>query len=375
MAYWLLTAAALAGTAAQSPLDAFQAPRSGMYAATSDLAPATSAPNAAACAQRCLTDFGAACISFNLCINGTSFACGCQGWSMGYDYATASQCSYYRRITPRNDTAIVQAIRWILSAPDPRSVTLRSGPLQSAFQFNVDAYLKIRDPLDMLYFFAKRSGANNSGKCWGWGGWIEGSEAGNYLMGAGSALTWIDDAFLHTNVQEVVDGIAKYRDPATGWLWAFNETLINGDNYPDYCAAWVTRGLLAAAESGLITGARDLARQSISTFNNHTLLPFFLPANSGPHPAACRPSGFNNVSNGGYGQATGHCIYMQNQVRRMILLTLRGIAMYARYACPVLQYATSVYVVALLLSAGHDQAHPPIYHQCLCCCAAAVCRA
>lgn len=93
-------------------------------------------------------------------------------------------------------------------------------------------------------------------------------------------------------------------------MQAFNESDIWGDNYPDYCASWVTRGLLDAHGAG-ISGALDLARQSISYFNNHSSLPWFLPPNGGPSPVWPYPSGFNNVSSGGYGQAYGHMIYIR----------------------------------------------------------------
>ena len=107
-------------------------------------------------------------------------------------------------------------------------------------------------------------------------------------------------------------GIRSYQNSSTGWLWAFNETDLDADNLPDYCAGWVTRGLLQAAEAG-VPDALAIARDSISTFNNHSLLPFFLPANSGPNPTPERPSGWNNVTSGGYGQSRGHMIYMQEQ--------------------------------------------------------------
>jgi hypothetical protein len=126
-------------------------------------------------------------------------------------------------------------------------------------------------------------------------------------MGAGGALRFVDDAELRANVQQVVDGIAGYADNVTGWLWAFDEDDIWADNLPDYCAGWVTRGLIDADGAG-INGSLALARQSISLFNNHTRLPWFLPQNGGPNPVQPYPSGFNNVSNGGYGQAQGHMV-------------------------------------------------------------------
>ena len=110
-----------------------------------------------------------------------------------------------------------------------------------------------------------------SGQCFGWGGWIPGSEAGNFLMGAGSFLHHVEDAALRAAVEMVVAGIRSFQDPSTGWVWAFNESSLNEDNLPDYCAGWVTRGLLDAAGAG-VPDALALARESISLFNNHTSL-------------------------------------------------------------------------------------------------------
>ena len=309
----IVLASAVAATAAGAPSDSFLPPSAGMYAANADLQPPAPAATADECAQRCL-DYGPACISFNLCTNGSAYACGFQGWSMAYDSAEAATCSWYRRRTPRDDSPAGQAIPWVLSPPPPRSVTLYAGPLRDAFVTNVETYLRVRDPLDMLYFFAKRAGVPAPpGSCFGWGGWIHGSEAGNFLMGAGSALRWLDDALLSAHVQAVVDGISGYQDPTTGWLWAYDEPDIQADNLPDYCSSWLVRGLLEAHASNATRGALDVARAAVSNFNNHTLLPFFLPANGGPNPVKPYPSGFDNVTSGGYGQARGHMIYMQNQ--------------------------------------------------------------
>ena len=165
----------------------------------------------------------------------------------------------------------------------------------------------------MLYWFYMRAGKTppNGSQCFGWDGWIKGSATGNFMMGAGSYLTWARDDALQAGVQSVVDGIASLKSP-TGWLWAFDEADIDADNLPDYCASWVTRGLLDAHAGG-VAGALDVARASISLFNNHSALPLFLPPNGGPNPSLPYPDGFNNVTNGGYGAARGHMIYIQYQ--------------------------------------------------------------
>lgn len=93
----------------------------------------------------------------------------------------------------------------------------------------------------MLHWFADRAGAPPVGQCFGWDGWIKGSATGNYLMGAGSFLQYVDDSALRASVEMVVAGIRQYQNTTSGWLWAFNETDIDADNLPDYCAGWVTR--------------------------------------------------------------------------------------------------------------------------------------
>lgn len=292
-------AALLACAVAADPLASFQAPVPGVFASGGDLQPAIPVATPDACAAACLA-LGPGCVSMHVCTNGTGgLACGVSGWSMAYTAVAAPTCTWYRRTTPRNDTAIAQAVPWALIVPTRGVALTGPGPLAATFTTNVDTYLKVRDPLDMLFFFAQRAGvANPPGQCFGWGEWIKGSEAGNYLMGAGNALRFLNDSALAANVAAVVQGIAGYADPVTGWLWAFNESAIGDDNLPDYCASWVTRGLLAADMAG-VPGALALARQSLSLFANHTSLPFFLPPNGGPDPVQPYPSGFNNQSSGG----------------------------------------------------------------------------
>ena len=292
-------------------LPGFLAAIPGMYAANADLSPPTDVADAAACAALCTSTPG--CVSFNVCAEGGGAAvrCGVQGWSEAYIPGASAGCAYYRRSLPRNDGRAVQAIPWQLQVP-AAGVALAGGPIATAFAGNLD-YLRVRDPLDMLYWFAQRAGvANASGQCFGWGGWIKGSETGNFLMGAGNAIRWAPaETALRAAAAQVVEGIKGYAQP-NGWAWAFNESEITFDNLPDYCASWVVRGLLDAHGAGL-PGALDTARATVSLFNNHSQLPFMLPQNGGPDPVQPFPSGFNNVTDGGYGQASGHMIYIEYQ--------------------------------------------------------------
>jgi len=347
-----------AASAESAAISAFLPPIGGAYASNADLQPAVTVSSAEECAAECLNTTIAPCISFNLCGSGSSFACGISGWSMAYGQASSSTCSWYRRSVPRNDAPVTQAVPWQLGVPTS-GVALKSGPLAQAFNGNLQLYLKTRDPLDMLHFFAQRAGvANPPGECFGWDGWILGSAAGNFLMGAGNALRWADDAELRSNTEAVVNGIKGYAEP-DGWAFAFNESDIVADNLPDYCASWVTRGLLDSAGAG-VPGALTLARSMISNFNNHTLLPFILPPNGGPSPVQPFPSGFNNKTNGGYGQAAGHMIYIEYQgMIKHTLMALSGAGTQADVGIIHEHYEEDWWLQALLAS----DAYHAIWHR------------
>lgn len=166
-----------------SPLDYFLAPVENEYAAAADLEPFNQVPDVDTCANRCLSNPD--CISFNLCAgdNSSYFNCGISGWNISYVPAASDACSWWRRITPRDDTPLGgQAVPWLLAVP-VSGVSVSSGPLADGFWGNVNTYLKVRDPLDMLFFFAQRAGIQNpEGYCFGWDSWIKGSATGNYLM-------------------------------------------------------------------------------------------------------------------------------------------------------------------------------------------------
>jgi hypothetical protein len=296
--------------AAASPLETFLPPLEGVYAANADCAPVTQTTDIVTCAQQCLDN--KECVSFNVCVNGTGFRCGLQSFSMGYRPAISAPCALYTRIRPRNDSRSVQAIPWAATSPAPGNVALDADALiGKTFILHHDLYLSVRSPQDMLYWFYERAKKPipAGAQCFGWDGWIKGSATGNYLMGAGSYLQWAEDATLRENVRTVVDGIVSLQE-SNGWVWAFNESDIDTDNYPDYCASWVTRGLLDAHRAG-IAGALDINRQAISIFNNHSKLAWFLPQNGGPNPVQPYPSGFNNATNGGFGNGPGHMIYIE----------------------------------------------------------------
>jgi hypothetical protein len=60
-------------------------------------------------------------------------------------------------MVPRNDTVISPVVPWQLEVP-PGGVSITGGPLLGAFEGNMNNYLHLRDPQDMLYYFAQRAG-------------------------------------------------------------------------------------------------------------------------------------------------------------------------------------------------------------------------
>ena len=153
--------------AAAAPLDSFLPPRSNFYAANADLVPAFPSADASACAAACLAN--PSCVSINVCDAAAGgLECGLSGWSEAYVPGNSPTCTYYRRSIPRNDTKITQAIPWVLAVPSG-GVVITGGPLADTFTGNVEHYLRVRDPLDMLHFFGARAGdPSPPGLCFGW---------------------------------------------------------------------------------------------------------------------------------------------------------------------------------------------------------------
>lgn len=117
--------------AASAALPSFESPVANMFAANADLIPATTVANAEACAQRCL-NYGPDCVSFNLC----GLDCGISGWNISYVPTGSDNCVWYRRMIPRDDSPIKQAVPWLLAVPTA-GVSIVGGPLLNAFEGNL----------------------------------------------------------------------------------------------------------------------------------------------------------------------------------------------------------------------------------------------
>ena len=161
---------------AQDLVAGFLPPKIGLIAAACDMFPSRENMTLQQCADWCTSTSG--CISFNYC---SPNDCGIQTWSPSYNPQGASACSWYRRSLPRNDTPAPRAVSWLLDIPAPGTVSLLGGPIAGAFTGNLNDYLKLRAPIDMLFFFNMRATGNSTppGQCFGWDKWIKGSAAGN----------------------------------------------------------------------------------------------------------------------------------------------------------------------------------------------------
>jgi len=147
-------------------------------------------------------------------------------------------------------------------------VRLTAGVLKRVFDDNL-RYLLDAYALDsILYRFRERAGnANPPGQVIGWERErLYGSLAGLFLMGAGNALRWTEQAALRARLDAVVAGIEACRQP-NGFIMAYKEeealnSPVTAEN-PNYVRSWVTHGLIDASLAGntralpLIRGHQD----------------------------------------------------------------------------------------------------------------------
>jgi len=89
---------------------------------------------------------------------------------------------------------------------------------------------------------------------------------------------------------------------ADGYLAAFPQEKLATDEHPDYTTSWTVHGFLEAAIAGN-TKALGMIRRHMNVFNNHTLIPTFLPPDGGnwpwQTPLGPSPPGFGNKSSSG----------------------------------------------------------------------------
>lgn len=246
--------------------------------------------------------------------------CQLSGYSRVYNVVSggaAPNASYYQRLQPRNDTRLSgPAVSYPLVVPTS-GVVFNGGVLQAAFETNIQYLLGTYTVDNLLWNFRKRAGVPQppGARCIGWdcrANWIEGSLAGAFLMGAGGTLRWMEHPVLRSMMDELIEGIANCSEP-DGYLAAFAQSALATDEHPDYTTSWTVHGFLEAAIAGN-AAALGMIRAHMDVFNNHTLLPTFLPPDGGnwPYqvPEGPWPPGADNSSRSGSGSETGHTIYL-----------------------------------------------------------------
>ena len=240
--------------------------------------------------------------------------CQLSGYSRTYAIGAANG-TYYQRLQPRDDTPYTQAVPYALDVPTG-GVQLLSGVLADAFDTGIQYLLKYSVD-DLLFNFRKRAGLPQppGAQCIGWDcrtDWIEGSLAGLFLMGAGGHLRWREHPQLRAMMDQLIDGIENCTEP-DGYLAGFAQDKLATDEHPDYTTSWTVHGFLEAHVAGNPKALR-MIRQHMNVFNNHSLLPTFLPPDGGnwpwATPAGPFPPGFNNRTSYTGSTLTGHTIYL-----------------------------------------------------------------
>jgi hypothetical protein len=186
--------------------------------------------------------------------------------------------------------------------------------------FRNNAVFLLAFPVDDLLFpFRARAGQPQppGAACRGWDctkDWVEGSLAAQFLMGAGNHLQWAEHSQLRAAMDALVAGIHACAQP-NGFIMGFAEDKLATSEHPNYVLSWTIHGLLAAHGAGNSL-ALPMARAMMDLFNNHTLLPVFLPPDGGnppwQTPAGPPPANWNPYNRTG-DPGTGHKVYLIKQ--------------------------------------------------------------
>ena len=98
--------------------------------------------------------------------------------------------------------------------------------LRDRMETNINYLLTSFDVDHLLAPFRQRAG--NASASWGarapvrfWDGDLLGSNAGRFLMGAGTTLRWIEHPELRRMMDAVVDGVDANRNDSTGYILAY----------------------------------------------------------------------------------------------------------------------------------------------------------
>jgi len=162
-------------------------------------------------------------------------------------------------------------------------VRLTGGRLKDAFDNNI-AFLKGFDLDRMLYWYRVHAGKPAPGVPYAAGAGhfennLKGQTAGQFMMGAGTALLWQEDAELRRTIDALLDEIADDQEE-DGFLIPITREEFKTREYPNYTRAWITFGLLDAGYAGHERGF-ELARGMTDFFNTCEVLPYVKDMNLG----------------------------------------------------------------------------------------------
>jgi uncharacterized protein len=158
-------------------------------------------------------------------------------------------------------------IPYQLSAPKS-GIKLTGGRLRNAFERNI-SFLKGFDLDRMLYWYRVHAGKPAPGAPYAFGDGhfennLKGQTAGEFLMGACTALLWENDIQLRDRVRSLLAEMEACRDP-DGFIIPVSREEFFTKEYPNYTRAWITFGLLDAGYSGEASAFR-LAREMSDCF-------------------------------------------------------------------------------------------------------------
>lgn len=174
------------------------------------------------------------------------------------------------------------AVEYALQAP-MGGVKLTGGRFQKAFENNL-SFLRQFDLDRILYWFRVHAGRPAPGAPYAastghFENNLHGQTAGEFLMGAGTALWWQEDDQLRQMVRTLLDELKQYQEP-DGFLLPIDRATFRTKEYPNYTRAWLTFGLLDAGYAGE-TDAFSLARGMGDHFNHCDVLPYVKDLNLG----------------------------------------------------------------------------------------------
>lgn len=162
-------------------------------------------------------------------------------------------------------------------------VRLTGGRLKTAFDRNL-RFLKGFDLDRILYYYRVHAGKPAPSVPYSYQSGhfeinLKGQTAGEFLMGACTALLWQEDPQLRAMADAIVAEIDACKD-ADGFLLPITREEWHTKEYPNYTRAWVTFGLLDAGYAGN-QRAFELARGMGDFFNRCDLLPYVKDMNLG----------------------------------------------------------------------------------------------